>query len=396
MSEKTKYDLTPIPQAATVEIGTECTRNCGGCAFKETPLTQMTPQEMEKTISTLSDYWNHIAQDPEHQLIGAKIVEFIGGAGIMNRLSSEDLRGILEVGRASNLSHIAFMCDAKLDERAIKDFFEVSAEMEATNPSGMKNIIALSLDDLPKHKDGDISRWAKSKVTWDMLDKRNDYIQNPETQNFRVFTTISTKNLDDISQIAEDALKSGALLFVAPLTIHSKAALDKTGVTGRLLMGTDTELLVTEKDRPRMEIAVTKLRELKKQYPNTFLNNEATFENMLACCKPTEEAFKANCREKCSFTTESGEKLVATPNFRVMHRPDKDEMTLGICTCMVGPTDEDDNYANTPLNMLTEIVDGTITTEDLYRKLTHDLVTAKCPGCNTRTAIDITRGEGLK
>ena len=393
----TDYDLTPVPHASTVEIGTACPRKCEGCAFQDTPLARLSENEMIQAISTLSDYWDYAEQDPEHQLVGDRIVEFIGGAGLMNRLSGEDLRTILETGYARDLRQVAFMCDAEKDGRAIQDFFTEAAKLEEKNRSGMKAIVALSADSLPKPEETDFQREQKSNGTWEMLNNRDKYIKDPETQNFRLFTTISNRNLDEIPEIAERALESGSLLFIAPLTIHSPEVLEKTGVEGRLLMGTDTNLLLTEEDKPRMEKVVKALRELKEKYPKTFLNVDATFNNMIACCKPIIEAFQGNCRDRCEFTTKDGEQLITTPNFRVMRHPRTKEgdLSLGICTCMVGPRDSKDNYANTSLSYLGEIVNGNGSSLELIRKLTADLLEAQCPGCNCRTSIDIKRGQVL-
>lgn len=382
------YDLTPVPQAATVEIGTQCVRHCEGCAFSQTPLERLTPEELQRSISVLSGYWDSLADDPEHQLIGQRIVEFIGGAGVMNRLSREDLQAVLDVAKANNLHGITFLCDAQYDERAIRDFFEVS--------TGINSVVALSADALPVDDGGtDFQREHKSNAAWRMLARRDEYIKDPETQNFRFFTTISKRNLSEIPEIARRVLESGSLLFVAPLTIHSEEKLAQTGVCGRLLMGTDISLLLDENDRDEMERVVTELKVLKSRFPATFLNADATFDNMTDCCKPLMDDFRNNCRERCAFATRDGEKLVATPNFRVVKRAGRDDMTLGICTCMVGPTDDDGNYANTALSFLSDIVEGRATTVDLYRRLTADLARVKCPGCNCRTSIDIKRGQGL-
>lgn len=388
------YDKTPVPQAATVEIGTQCVRACEGCAFRETKLENLSATEISQAITTLSQYWNAVTGSPEHQLIGSRIVELIGGAGVFNRMTPEDIKAILEVARANNLFQFAVMCDAEKDEMAIGELFETAAQLEDDKKTGMKTVVALSVDALPKEQPK-IHRERKSNPSWEMLENKGRYIKDPETQNFRVFTTISKRNLSEIPEIAKRVLECGSVLFIAPLTIHSKEALAETGVSGRLLMGTDTEILLDETNREEMEAVVEALRKLKKQYPNTFTNVEGTFDNMIACCKPVEDAFRANCRERCAFVTHNGEKLVATPNFRVMRRHGRDDLTLGVCTCMVGPTDNDDNYANTALAELAEIAEGKSTTVDLYQKLTADLAIIACPGCNCRTSIDIKRGQAL-
>jgi|GEM_PF-2968381 len=392
--DRVQYDFTPVPHAATIEIGTQCARACEGCAFRETRLQNLSAEEISQAVSVLSRYWDSIKSSEGHQLIGSRIVELIGGAGVFNKMTSEDIRGILEVARANDLVQFAVMCDAEKDVRAIDELFRIAAELEANKKTGMKTVVALSVDALPKEKP-ELQRERKSNPSWEMLLHRDDHIKDPETQNFRVFTTISKKNLTEIPEIARRVLESGAVLFVAPLTIHSKESLVRTGVDGRLLMGTDTEILLDETNREEMQRVVEELRKLKVQYPNTFLNVEATFDNMVACCKPVAEAFRANCRDKCAFVTNDGESLIATPNFRIMRRPDRSDMTLGVCTCMVGPTDSDDNYANTALAELAEIAEGRSTTVDLYRKLTADLTRIACPGCNCRTSIDIKRGQGL-
>jgi hypothetical protein len=345
-------------------------------------------EEITQAVEILSKYWDSIAKLDDHQLIGSRIVELIGGAGIFNRMTEEDIRAILDVARANNLFQFAVMCDAEKDEQAIKRLFQIAAELEEQQKTGMKTVVALSVDALPKDEPT-MQRERKSNPSWLMLENKDEYIKDPETQNFRVFTTISKKNLSEIPEIAKRVLESGAVLFIAPLTIHSGEALAKTGVTGRLLMGTKTEILLDENNREEMERVVSELRQLKEQYPNTFLNVEKTFGNMVDCCKPVTEGFRANCRERCAFTTREGEELVATPNLRVMKRPDRKDMTLGICTCMVGPTASDDNYANTALAELEEITAGRSTTVDLYKKLTADLVCIACPGCNCRTSISV-------
>jgi MoaA/NifB/PqqE/SkfB family radical SAM enzyme len=389
-----KYDNTPVPQAATVEIGTECVRNCEGCSFKETQLQNLSSQEIAQAITTLSKYWDSVAQLTDHQLIGSRIVELIGGAGVFNKMSEEDIKAMLEVARANNLFQFAVMCDAEKDEEAIRRLFKTAADLETAKKTGMKTVVALSVDALPKDNPT-MQREEKSNPSWTMLGNKDEYIKDQETQNFRVFTTISKENLSEIPEIAKQVLESGAVLFIAPLTIHSEEALEGTGVTGRLLMGTNTEILLDESNREEMEGVVHKLSQLKELYPNTFLNVEGTFDNMIECCKPVTEGFRANCKERCAFVTRDREELIATPNFRVMKRPDREDMTLGVCTCMVGPTDDDDDYANTALAELDRIAEGKSTTVELYRKLTADLTRVACPGCNCRTSIDIQRGNGL-
>jgi len=388
------YDYTPVPQAATIEIGTKCTRACEGCAFNETALQDLSAEEISRAIATLSKYWDSMAKADEHQLVGDRIIELIGGAGIFNKMSREDIKAMLEVAKSNNLSQFAVLCDAEKDERAISELFEIAKELGAELEAGMKTVVALSVDALPK-QGTKAQREKKSNVSWEMLAKRDEYIKDPETQNFRVFTTISKKNLSEIPEIAKKVLESGAVLFIAPLTIHSEKSLAKTGVTGRLLMGTDTEILLDETNREEMQNVTNELRKLKEEYPQTFLNEEDTFDNMLDCCKPITEGFRANCKDRCAFVTKNGEPLIATPNFRVMKRSDRDDMTLGICTCMVGPTNSPDNFSNTALAELDRIVSGETTTVDLYRKLTADLIATACPGCNCRTSIDLQKGQGL-
>ena len=137
-----KYDNTPVPQAATVEIGTECVRNCEGCSFKETQLQNLSSQEIAQAITTLSKYWDSVAQLTDHQLIGSRIVELIGGAGVFNKMSEEDIKAMLEVARANNLFQFAVMCDAEKDEEAIRRLFKTAADLETAKKTGMKTVVA--------------------------------------------------------------------------------------------------------------------------------------------------------------------------------------------------------------------------------------------------------------
>lgn len=389
------YDLIPVPQAATIEIGTSCERRCAGCAFQETPLETLDVDDINHSIHWLSQYWDYVGNDPEHQLIGERIVELIGGAGVFNRMSFRDIDRLLKSGVKHKLHQLAVMCDARYDKNAIWNFFESAKIICDLEKSKMKAVVALSVDSLPKGDIAETHREQKSEDSWQMLANRKDFIKDPETQNFRIFTTISKRNFSEISDIAKRVLESGAMLFIAPLTIHSKELLANTGVSNRLLMGTDTDILLDETDREKMEAVVKELRILKTQYPELFLNSDETFDNMISACKPLVEGFRQNCRERCAFVAKGGEKLIATPNFRIMRRPGMTEKTLGICTCMVGPTDGANNYANIRFSDFDRIVSGDMTTLDLYRKLTADLVKMNCPGCNTRTSINI-REEGLK
>ena len=394
--ETASRDLIPVPHAATVELGRDkdCDRGCKSCAFNETPLERLTTDEIVRSIDVLSKYWDDVNWTPEFQLIGAKMIEFLGIAGVMNTYSHEDLQRIIEAAGNHNLQQIAFMCDAQMDERAIKDFFELHAA------SGMqgKGIIALSVDMLPLRKPRR-GRGIKSQHSWEMLGKRSEYIKDPSRQNFRVFTTLSHDNMTDMPEIAEEVLEGGNLLFIAPITAHTEKALAKTKIKGRLLMGTDTDSILTEDDEVWMVPIVRELRALKEKYPALFLNTDENFENMIAACKPLTEVFRNNCRENCKFTLEGGEELNCTPNIRIVKKPGDKDMSLATCTCFVGLTGNGERYADTPLSYLETAGMDPIKVIDMYRKLTRDLIETNCPGCCCRTALPFKRGgknEGLK
>jgi hypothetical protein len=386
------HDLIPVPHAATVELGRDrdCPRKCNACAFNETPLQRLTPAEVLRSMDTLAKYWDDVNWTPGFQLIGAKFIEFLGIAGAMNSYAREDIGRFLAAAKRYNLQQIAFMCDAQMDERAIRDFYELHA---ASGMNG-KGVIALSVDELPP-KDLKQGRRMKSGASWKMLGKRDEYIKDPSRQNFRVFTTMSAKNLTDIPDIAEKVLAGGNLLFIAPLTAHTPEVLEKTQVRGRLLMGADTSELLTEEHEQWMRVVVEKLRDLKEKYPSQFLNGEANFENMLAACKPLTEVFRNNCRESCKFTLEGGEELNCTPNIRIVKKPGDKDLSLATCTCFVGLTGDGERYADTPLSYLEKAGLDPQKVIEMYRKLTRDLAETACPGCNCRTAIDIKKG-GLK
>ena len=389
------YDLIPVPHAATVELGREkdCPYSCDGCAFNETPLRRLSKDDVIQTMSHLAAYWDKTGErSDEFQLIGDRIVEFLGIAGALNSFSREELKEMLEASQDHGLAQIAFMCDAELDKRAISDFFELHDELGLES----RGVIALSLDSLPVDEATE-GRKGKSNASWEMLEGEDNYIQNPEKQSFRVFTTISKQNLSDIPEIARRALEAGAMLFIAPLTTHSDEMLAQTNIQGRLLMGNDTDILVTEEDREKMKEVITELEKLKEEYPGAFLNVPATFDNMLAACKPVTEVFQSNCRERCKFVTRNGEHLNATPNIRVVKKPGEDDLSLATCTCFIGITEyAKDNYANTRLSDLELMGGDPEQVINMYRKLTLDLAETACPGCNCRTSIDIKRGQGLK
>jgi hypothetical protein len=389
------HDLIPVPHAATVELGRDrdCPRNCKACSFNETPLEKLSVRDVLHSMAVLSHYWDDIKEDPNFQLVGARFIEFLGIAGAMDRYSDQDLQKIIEAAGRYNLAQIAFMCDAFMDKRAIKTFFEVEPELK-TGESSPKRVIALSVDTLPV-KDPLQGRQLKSTQSWEMLANRSQYIKNPENQNFRVFTTISRSNLKDIPKIAARVLEGGNLLFIAPITAHSEEMLAKAKVTGKLLMGSDTSDLLTEEDAPAMGPVVEALRALKAKYPALFLNGEANFENMLAACKPLTEVFRNNCRESCKFTVAGGEELNCTPNIRIVKKPGDKDMSLATCTCFVGLTGDGEHYADTPLSYLEYAGTNPEYVVAMYRKLTRDLAEIACPGCNCRTAIDIKKG-GLK
>ncbi len=343
-----------------------------------------------RSMEVLAKYWDDVQLTPGFQLVGAKLIEFLGIAGAMNTYSREDIGRIVEAAGKHKLAQIAFMCDASLDERAIKDFFELHMESGVQG----KGVIALSVDMPESGKPGQ-GRGIKSQQSWEMLKKRDEYIRDPKRQNFRVFTTISHENMTDIPEIAASVLEEGNLLFIAPITAHTEKMLAKTKVTGRLLMGTDTGDMLTEDDEPWMVPVVRELRALKEEYPQLFLNNDANFENMIAACKPLTEVFRNNCRQSCLFTLKGGEQLNCTPNIRIVKKPGEADMSLATCTCFVGLTGNGEHYADTPLSYLEDAGKEPALVIDMYRRLTRDLAEIACPGCNCRTAIDIKRG-GLK
>lgn len=374
--ETESRDLIPVPHAATVELGRDkdCTRKCKSCAFNETPLERLSTDDILRSMDVLSKYWDDVRWTPEFQLIGAKMIEFLGIAGAMNTYSREDIGRIVEAAAKHKLAQVAFMCDAQLDERAIRDFFELHAGSGGLG----KGVIALSVDSLAARNPGR-GRGIKSQQSWEMLGKKNEFIRDPSRQNFRVFTTISHDNMTDMPEIAEEVLEGGNLLFIAPITAHSEKKLAKTKVTGRLLMGTDTDAMLTEDDEVWMVPVVRELRALKEKYPQLFLNADENFENMIAACKPLTEVFRNNCRESCKFTLEGGEELNCTPNIRIVKKPGDKDMSLATCTCFVGLTGNGERYADTPLSYLEKAGTDPALVVDMYRKLTRDLIERTVP-----------------
>lgn len=407
----------PVAHSATVEIGTGCPLTCSGCGFsheaQEDPdqdvanIPDMNGPEMVQTIDELSAFWQHAIDHPEQfQVIGNRIIEFLGASGLMNKLTSEEFRAIARAACANNLAHIAFLADGSLDRNGIKKFFEeharVVAENDSENGSDTKAIVALSGDALPGAKDGNDSRRGKANSMWRMLERKNRYIKDPDRQNFRVFSVLTKDNVRDMAAIARKVLETGSLLFIAPMTAHPPESLEGDAVSSRLILGTDQEAvdsLLTEADIDDVTALVTELRALKDEYPDAFLNGEGHFQNMLAVCQPVTEPFPGNCRRDVAFRTQEGEKLIATPNWRVRVKEiagKTRELCLNICTGMVGPTDSPDNYANTSLGFLQQIVTGKATIADLYQRLTRDLLRkgGHC-SCNFRTGLSI-EGETVK
>ena len=93
------------------------------------------------------------------------------------------------MARENELAHMAFMCDAKVDERAIREFFEVHQELNHRFFRDTKAVIALSVDALPS--EGDMrSREQKSNASWKMLANKGEVIKDPENQNFRLGCTV--------------------------------------------------------------------------------------------------------------------------------------------------------------------------------------------------------------